>query len=301
MAGEIIRFREVTKKYGDVTALDNVNIQINAGSICAIIGEKGSGKSTILKLIAGLEDQTSGQVIIRGKFDQRKNHLPVGCLIEEPNIDNDISVYDNLAAKGMMIGVKHARTQINEIMKMTGLDKLSDVQAASLSYGERRVLGTALAMVGWPDIILLDQPTAGLDRETAGRIMDTIVKLRDERKTTVVMTSLMDSGIENKATDFIIMRGGRVLRGMDSLSVREKMRKRIKLVSSDVEAARRALMRFRPRQEGDALYFNYVNDSDMTELERAMTEAGLPVSELSIQSRNGSELFDVLVNGGSDD
>jgi ABC-2 type transport system ATP-binding protein len=301
MAGEIIRFREVTKKYGDVTALDNVNIQINAGAICAIIGEKGSGKSTILKLIAGLEDQTSGQVIIRGKFDQRKNHLPVGCLIEEPDIDNGISVHDNLAAKGMMIGVKHARAQINEIMKMTGLEKLADVQAASLSYGERRVLGTALAMVGWPDIILLDQPTAGLDRETAGRIMDMIVKLRNERKTTIVMTSLMDSGIENKATDFIIMRGGRVLRGMDSISVREKMRKRIKLVSSDVEAARRALMRFRPRQEGDALYFNYVNDSDMTELERAMTEAGLPVSELSIQSRNGSELFDVLVNGGSDD
>ncbi|MGN0709897.1 MAG: ATP-binding cassette domain-containing protein [Anaerovoracaceae bacterium] len=301
MAGEIIRFREVTKKYGDVTALDNVDIRINAGAICVIIGEKGSGKSTMLKLIAGLEDQTSGQVIIRGKFNQKVNHMPVGCLIEEPDIDNDISVYDNLAAKGMMIGVRHQRAQITEIMKMTGLEKLADVKASSLSYGERRLLGTALAMVGWPDIILLDEPAAGLDPGSARRIMDIVVKLRDERKMTVVMTGDMGYGIENKATDFIIMRGGRVLREMNAISVREKMRKRIKLVSPDIEAARAALMRFRPRQEGDALYFNFVNDSDMTELEKAMTEASLPVSELSIQSRSGAELFDVLVNGGGDD
>ena len=181
MAGNIIQFKEVTKKYGEVTALDNASIHVNEGAIYGIIGGSGSGRSTVLKLIANMTDQTSGQILIKGEFSKKINHIPVGCLVEEPDLDGTLSVWDNMMAKCLLTGAKRAKKQTKEILDLLGLSEIKDKRAQALCFAERRKLGIAMAVVGWPGIVLLDEPVEGLDEEDIERFIAMIMKLRDEK------------------------------------------------------------------------------------------------------------------------
>ncbi|MCM1181532.1 MAG: ABC transporter ATP-binding protein [Clostridium sp.] len=185
--GEVIRVENVTKKFGDVTALERINISFEAGKIYGIIGRNGSGKTVLFKTMIGYLKPTGGRVVVGEKeigkdIDFADN---MGIIIENPGFLSRYNGYKNLeylAAIRKIIGKK----QIRESMERVGLDPDSKKKVGKYSLGMRQRLGIAQAIMENPDILILDEPMNGLDNQGVDDVRNILLKLKEERKTIIL-------------------------------------------------------------------------------------------------------------------
>ncbi len=174
----------LTKKYKGCTAVNNVTMRITAPLIYGLVGKNGAGKTTLLKMIAGLTHPTSGRINCIG-------HNGIGTLIESPGMYGHLTARDNLLVKMKMIGDfndKHA----DELLNKVGLNNTGKKKTSSFSLGMKQRLGIALALVGDPDILLLDEPINGLDPEGIVLIRDLLVDLKNENKIIIVSSHMLE-------------------------------------------------------------------------------------------------------------
>ena len=157
----IITTHDLTKKYGNKAAADNININIREGEIYGLIGRNGAGKTTILRMLSGLSNPTSGEFTLFGKERSKaKDEMrKVGVLIEAPGIYPKLNAYDNLRIKCIAMGMDKA-SYINELLELVGLKDTGKKHVGAFSLGMRQRLGIALALVGDPKLIILDEPTS---------------------------------------------------------------------------------------------------------------------------------------------
>lgn len=185
--GEVIRVENVTKRFGDVTALDRINISFEAGKIYGIIGRNGSGKTVLFKTMIGYLKPTGGRVVVGEKeigkdIDFADN---MGIIIENPGFISRYNGYKNLeylAAIRKIIG----KEQIRESMERVGLDPDSKKKVGKYSLGMRQRLGIAQAIMENPDILILDEPMNGLDNQGVDDVRNILLKLREEGKTIIL-------------------------------------------------------------------------------------------------------------------
>ncbi len=185
--GEIIRVENVTRKFGDVTALDRVNIRFDAGKIYGITGRNGSGKTVLFKIIVGYLKPTGGRVIVGDKeigkdIDFADN---MGIIIENPGFLNRYSGYKNLeylASIRKLIG----KEEIRESMERVGLDPDSKKKVGKYSLGMKQRLGIAQAIMENPDILILDEPMNGLDNQGVEDVRSILLALKEEGKTIIL-------------------------------------------------------------------------------------------------------------------
>lgn len=185
--GEVIRVENVTKKFGDVIALERINISFEAGKIYGIIGRNGSGKTVLFKTMIGYLKPTGGRVVVGEKeigkdIDFADN---MGIIIENPGFLSRYNGYKNLeylAAIRKLIGKK----QIRESMKWVGLDPDSKKKVGKYSLGMRQRLGIAQAIMENPDILILDEPMNGLDNQGVDDVRNILLKLKEEGKTIIL-------------------------------------------------------------------------------------------------------------------
>lgn len=185
--GEVIRVENVTKKFGDVTALERINISFEAGKIYGIIGRNGSGKTVLFKTMIGYLKPTGGRVVVGEKeigkdIDFADN---MGIIIENPGFISRYNGYKNLeylAAIRKIIG----KEQIRESMERVGLDPDSKKKVGKYSLGMRQRLGVAQAIMENPDILILDEPMNGLDNQGVEEVRNILLKLKEEGKTVIL-------------------------------------------------------------------------------------------------------------------
>lgn len=185
--GEVIRVENVTKKFGDVTALERINISFEAGKIYGIIGRNGSGKTVLFKTMIGYLKPTGGRVVVGEKeigkdIDFADN---MGIIIENPGFISRYNGYKNLeylAAIRKIIG----KEQIRESMERVGLDPDSKKKVGKYSLGMRQRLGIAQAIMENPDILILDEPMNGLDNQGVDDVRNILLKLKEEGKTVIL-------------------------------------------------------------------------------------------------------------------
>lgn len=185
--GEVIRVENVTKKFGDVTALERINISFEAGKIYGIIGRNGSGKTVLFKTMIGYLKPTDGRVVVGEKeigkdIDFADN---MGIIIENPGFISRYNGYKNLeylAAIRKLIG----KEQIRESMERVGLDPNSKKKVGKYSLGMRQRLGIAQAIMENPDILILDEPMNGLDNQGVDDVRNILLKLKEEGKTIIL-------------------------------------------------------------------------------------------------------------------
>ena len=185
--GEVIRVENVTKKFGDVTALERINISFEAGKIYGIIGRNGSGKTVLFKTMIGYLKPTGGRVVVGEKeigkdIDFADN---MGIIIENPGFISRYNGYKNLeylAAIRKLIG----KEQIRESMERVGLDPDSKKKVGKYSLGMRQRLGIAQAIMENPDILILDEPMNGLDNQGVDDVRNILLKLKEEGKTIIL-------------------------------------------------------------------------------------------------------------------
>ncbi len=184
---EIISIENLTKKFGDVTVIDNVNLSIERGKIYGIIGRNGSGKTVLFKLITGYLSPTGGRVVVSGKeigkdIDFADN---IGIIIENPGFLKGYTGFKNLA---YLAGIRNVigKEEIRESMEKVGLDPDSNKKVGKYSLGMKQRLGIAQAIMENPEILILDEPMNGLDNQGVEEIRKLLMELRDEGKTIVL-------------------------------------------------------------------------------------------------------------------
>ena len=170
MSEYILQTHDLRKVYGDQAAVDGIDLKVERGAIYGLIGKNGAGKTTTLKMIGGLSAPTSGSFSLFGKSGAELAQVRgrVSCLIEDPGLFGNLSAYENLKAKCLCYGIK-GDDYIKKLLALVGLADVGKKKTKHFSLGMRQRLGIALAMVGEPDLLVLDEPINGLDPEASWR------------------------------------------------------------------------------------------------------------------------------------
>lgn len=286
--------KDLTKIYKETTAADRVNIHIKKGSIYGLIGKNGAGKTTIMKMIAGLAKPTSGSFEYTGfNGSDDEAFSRIGALIEAPAIDPNLTGFDNIRIKCLAFGIGDKK-YINDLLELVGLSASWKKKAGKYSLGQKQRLGIALALVGDPDFLILDEPINGLDPQGIAEVREMLNKLNQERKITILISSHILEELSKLATDYAIIDSGRIIEESTNRELKEKCRDKIALKTTDVAKAIPVI---------DGLGFkdySVVNDktihvfdrlSDITVLNMELAKAQIPVESIGIESSDLEEYF----------
>ena len=291
----------LTKQYGHHKAVDKVNLHIKKGAIYGFIGRNGAGKTTCLKMISGLSRPTSGEIEIfgyKGK-DLQKVRSRVGCLIEAPGLYGNMTAYENLNIKCKLFGIKKAG-YIDEILKRVGLEHVGRKKTKHFSLGMKQRLGIGLALVGEPDLLVLDEPINGLDPQGIAEVRDTIQRLRDERNMTILISSHILEELSKIATDYGIIHNGSLLQELTSEELMKRCSERIEIELIHPEQAvpildRMGFTNYQVTDKSHIHIFERLNESANVNMELA--KAGILVNGISITSEELETYFLNLTGG----
>ena len=303
MSELLLQTRNLTKQYGRHRAVDDVNMHIKKGAIYGFIGRNGAGKTTCLKMISGLSTPSYGEIEMfgyKGK-DLQKVRSRVGCLIEAPGLYGNMSAYDNLNIKCKLTGIKK-KGYIEELLKTVGLDTVGEKKTKHYSLGMKQRLGIALALVGEPDLLILDEPINGLDPQGIVEVRETIQKLAKERGMTICISSHILEELSKIATDYGIIHNGSLLQEITREELMRRCSERMELTLDHPKLAIPVLdsMGFTNFQVTDKEHihiFERLNESAVLNMELA--KAGIPVKGISITSEE-LETYFLNLTGGTD-
>ena len=208
----ILTTENLTKIYGQKKAANNINIHIREGSIYGLIGRNGAGKTTVMRMISGLSKPTGGSYQMHGE-----HRFGVGVLIESPGIYPNMSAEENLRLKCIAMGC-YKKDYVQQLLSIVGLSDTGKKHAGSFSLGMRQRLGIALALVGDPKMIVLDEPINGLDPQGIVEVRQTLEKLRQEKGIAIMISSHILDELGKLADSYGIIHEGELL---DEFSIGE--------------------------------------------------------------------------------
>jgi ABC-type multidrug transport system ATPase subunit len=207
----VINVEGLTKQFGNLRAVNNLSFKVNDADVYGFLGQNGAGKSTTIRMLLTLIQPSSGSIELFGMnlYTHRKEILrKVGAVIERPDLYKYMTAYDNLLLFARMSGIKPTRPLLMQQLEMVGLAERAHSKVKTYSQGMKQRLGIAVALVHNPDLIILDEPTNGLDPQGIADIRNLILHLSRNMKKTVVVSSHLLSEIEQVATRMIIIDKG---------------------------------------------------------------------------------------------
>jgi len=211
----VISCRQLTKRYGPVTAVDSLSLEVEKGAICAFLGPNGAGKSTTVKMLSGLLAPTSGQTFVCG-FDVVTHPLEVkrriGVLPESLGLFDDLTIGEHLLLTANIYGLdkRQSQARIEQLLRVLGLTEGRDTFAGYGSHGMRKKTAFAMALLPNPEVLFLDEPFEAIDPATS-RIMRDILVSAAARGITVFLTSHILPVVERIAHQLVMIRGGRLV------------------------------------------------------------------------------------------
>ena len=212
----IIEVKNLVKKYGDFTAVNDINFSVKKGEVFAFLGPNGAGKTTSIKMLTTLLNPTSGQVFLNGhnvterKHDTRKS---IGIVFQDPSLDNELTAYENMQFHAILYGLKKTvyKKRIKDLLELVELWDRRDSFVKSFSGGMKRRLEIARGLLHKPAVLFLDEPTIGLDPQTRKHIWDYIYNLNEKEKVTVFFTTHHMEEVERMADRIAIIDHGKIL------------------------------------------------------------------------------------------
>ena len=233
----VLQTTNLTKKYKDFVALDNANITIHKGDIYGLIGRNGAGKTTLMKTITTLTNKTSGTFSLFGSEEElTESKRRIGCLIESPAFFGSLTAYQNLKYYAIQKGITNDK-QIDKVLKAVDLFKEKDKKFKNFSLGMKQRLGIAFAILDNPDFIILDEPINGLDPIGIKEIRDTLKRLNEEEKITILISSHILSELYLIANHFCFIDKGRIIKDLSKEELDLECSKCIVIKTKDVKKA----------------------------------------------------------------
>lgn len=275
--------------------MDQVSIQVKQGDIYGLIGRNGAGKTSLMKIIGGLTRQTSGDYSFFGEdsSDLGLGKLRIGSLIENPGTYPKLNAKDHIELKAKAMGLR-GKDLAEKSLDQVGLADAMKKPVKEFSLGMKQRLGIAMALLGSPDLVLLDEPMSGLDPQGIAEIRSLIRDLNEKDHVTFMISSHILGELQKLATRFGIIEEGQVLDEIDRETLAKKNRDRIELATSD---SAKAL----PLLDGIGIHQYKLVSPEMIyifegldrtgDIALAMAKAGLPIQSISFHSRSLEEYY----------
>ncbi|RNB77481.1 ABC transporter ATP-binding protein [Brevibacillus panacihumi] len=299
---QIVSTRNLSKRYGNVFSVNEVNLSVCEGDIYGFLGPNGAGKTTTLKMLLGLVRPTGGKVKIFGKeLEANRRYIlqNIGSLIESP------SNYEHLTGLENMRVVQRLRDvpdkNVTEALKMVRLEKQKDKKVAQYSLGMKQRLGIAMAMLSFPKLLILDEPTNGLDPAGIGEMRELIKSLPQRYGMTILLSSHLLSEIEQMATSVGIIHNGTMLFQGSMEKLQARSRPAIRIKTQDHAMARELLASrgFFPKVQEDSLLLENITDSQVAQVNRDLVAADIDVLRIEEQTRSLESIFLDLTGKGN--
>lgn len=303
MEKTILQTNALTKQYGKIKALDNVNIELKEKHIYGFIGRNGAGKSTFMKILAGLSYQTSGEFSLMGESSEkglREARKSVGAMIEHPAIYPWYSVRRNVELKRQLVGNPDPNAT-DEVLELVDLKKSEKRRAGTLSMGMKQRLGIAMALVGNPKLLVLDEPINGLDPQNIVSLRKLLKRLNEEKDITIFISSHILNELYLLATDYIIINNGSIVDTSTHEELEEKCKKYICVKTDSVPKAVTVLDTLMDNDSYKVLADDTIrifkNSSESEPIAKALMEAGVMVKEFSFKEQSLEDYF-MHITGG---
>lgn len=300
----ILQTKNLTERFGSFTALDKVNITLYEKHIYGFIGENGAGKSTLMRILTGLLYPTEGSISLFGKEEEReieKMRRLTGSVIEAPAVYESYSAWQNLELQRILTG-NPDKSVCDEMLKLVDLAEVRDKKVRKFSMGMKQRLSIALALVGRPRILILDEPINGLDPKNIAALREVLKKLQKEQNMTIFISSHILNELYQLATDYIIIHKGKIIDMLTAQELEEKCRKYIRIKTEQVPLCLTVFDKelktsdYKVTDERTIWLYSYVDNVEA--VASALMEHHIMVTELSLAEQNLEEYF-LSVTGGA--
>ena len=304
MENIILQTKKLTKRLGGVNVLEDVDITLYEKHIYGFIGENGAGKTTLMKIFTGLSCQTSGSFSILGKWDkkeQEKIRRCIGSTIEDPALYSGYTVYENLELQRVLVG-NPDKAACDNVLKMVDLYDSRRKKVRTLSMGMKQRLSIALALIGKPRILILDEPINGLDPKNISCLRKLLQRLNTERDLTIFISSHILNELYLLATDYIIIHHGKIIDVLTHGELEAKCRKYICIKTNTVPLVLTVLDRefgcpeYKVISDNEIHLYSCLDEIESVSL--ALMENDIIVTEFSVSEQSLEEYFLDVTEGG---
>ena len=301
----VLKTNNLTKKYGDDLAVDNLNISVEPGEIYGFLGKNGAGKTTTIRMIMGLIQPTSGSVNLFGEqvTNQNRHHFfeRIGSIIEFPGFYPNLTGIENLEIHRKLMGMENENC-IEETLKIVRLSNIGKKRVKDFSLGMKQRLGIARALLHHPELLILDEPTNGLDPVGIKEVRQLILDLAQKRNITILISSHILPEVQQLASKVGIIHHGKLLEEIDFQSLEKKNEHYIKFKVNDTRKAAFLLEQefgiedYLIVEDGVIRVFENLDQSG--HINQLLVDNGIVVSEINLTKETLEDYFVKLTRGG---
>lgn len=290
----------ITKIYGKHAVVDHVSMHVKKGDIYGFIGKNGAGKTTFMRIVAGLAAPAAGSMKLFGSGDLEMQRQRIGTLIEQPGLYGTMTAWDNLEVVRRSLGIAEKQT-VDEMLEFVGLSQAGKKKVRNFSLGMKQRLGIAIALFRSPDFLILDEPINGLDPEGIKEVRDLLSKLNKEKQITILISSHILGELFKIATSYGIIKEGVLIEEFAAEELKSRCRRCVKLVVDDAQRASAILeekchiTEYDVPKEGVIRVFDGLDNSWI--MNRALVEGGIHLKESYLAGQDLEGYFMDLLGG----
>ena len=276
-----IEIRNLSKSFRGMYALNGLNMTVPVGSIYGFIGENGSGKSTTEKLICGLLVADEGEIKLFGKdYTDAGRRVRIGALIENAGCFPGSSVYTNLKMQAINLGLENADEEINRVLKIVRMEDNANLKFKKCSLGMKQRIGIAMALLGNPALLILDEPINGLDTDGMRIMREVLVDITQNNNCTILISSHILGELEKIATHYGIIRQGKMIQEISAKEMEGRCRVFTSIKTKDMKNTKDILKRkFKDVREEEG-YLRVYDEDDTESIVEYLIKNGHVVSEI---------------------